>query len=74
MIDIVMILLLWLHGVANLLNFKQALDQHIRSIYPNINFTMIYDYKEIKFLDLTAYVGNVFLKPKIFSEPTDNQQ
>ena len=48
----------WLHGVDNLLNFKQTLDEHIRSIYPNINFTMVYDYKEIHFLDLTVYVEN----------------
>ena len=46
----------WLHGIDNLLIFKQALDEHIRSIYPNINFTMIYDCKEIQFLDLTVYI------------------
>ena len=45
-----------LHGIDNLLNFKQALDEHIKSIYPNINFTMVYDYKEIQFFDLTVYV------------------
>ena len=50
----------WLHGIDNLLNFKQALDEHIKSIYPNINFTMVYDYKEIQFLDLTVYVENGF--------------
>ena len=44
----------WLHGKDNLLNFKQALDEHIKSIYPSINFTMVYDYKEIQFLDLTV--------------------
>ena len=53
----------WLHGVGNLLIFKQAPDEHIRSIYAN---TMIYDYKEIQFLDLTVYVENGFLKTKIF--------
>ena len=31
----------WLDGVDNLLLFKQALDEHIRSIYPNINFIRI---------------------------------
>ena len=41
------------------------------NIYPNINFTMIYDYREIQFLDLTAYVENGFLKTKNFSKPTD---
>ena len=51
----------WLHGIDTLLNFKQALDNHIKSIYPNINFNMIYDYQEIQFLDLTIYV-----KTKIF--------
>ena len=39
----------WLHGIDNLLIFKQALDEHIRSIYQNINVAMIYDYKEIQF-------------------------
>ena len=61
-----------LHGIDSLLNFKQALDEHIKSIYPNINFTMVYDYKEIQFLDLTVYVENGFLKPRIFSKLTDN--
>ena len=64
----------WLHGIDNLLVFKQALDEHIRSIYPNINFTLIYDYKEIQFLDLTVYVENGFLKTEIFSIPTDNHE
>ena len=50
----------WLHGTDNLLIFKQTLDEHVRSIYPNINFTMVYDYKEIQFLDLTVYVENGF--------------
>ena len=31
----------WLDGGDNLLLFKQALDEHIRSVYPSINFTMI---------------------------------
>ena len=56
----------WLHGIDNLSNFKQALDEHIKSIYPNINFTMVYDYKEIQFLDLTVYVENSFLKTETF--------
>ena len=56
----------WLHGIDNLLNFKQALDEHMKSIYPNINFTMVHDYKEIQFLGLTVYVENGFLKTKIF--------
>ena len=56
----------WLQGVDNSLNFKQALDEHIRSIYPNINFTMVYDDKEIQFLDLTVYVENGFFKDKNF--------
>ena len=56
----------WLHGTDNLLNFKQALDEHIKSIYPNINFTMVYDYKEIQFLDLTVYEENGFFKDKKF--------
>ena len=64
----------WLHGIDNLLNFKQALDEHIKSIYPNINFTMVYDYKEIQFLDLTVYVQNGFSKTTIFSKPTDNHE
>ena len=64
----------WLHGVDNLLNFKQALDEHIKSIYPNINFSMVYDYTEIQFLDLTVYVENGFLKTKIFSKSTDNHE
>ena len=42
--------------------------------YPNINFTMIYYYKEIQFIDLTVYVENEFLKTKIFSRLTDNQE
>ena len=50
----------WLHGIDNLLNFKQALDEHIKSIYPNINFTMVYDCKEIQLLDFTVYVENGF--------------
>ena len=64
----------WLHAIDNLLNFKQALNEHIKSIYLNINFTMVYDYKEIQFLDLTVYVENGFLKTKIFSEPADNHE
>ena len=64
----------WLHGIDNLLNFKQALDEHIKSIYPNISFTMVYDYKEIQFLGLTVYVENGFLKTKIFSMHTDNHE
>ena len=35
---------------------------------------MIYDYKEIQFLDLTIYVENRFLKTKNFSELTDNHE
>ena len=54
--------------------FKQALDEHIRSIYPNINFTMIYDHKEIQLLDLTVYVENVFLKTKFFSKLKGNHE
>ena len=42
----------WLHSIDNLLNFKQALDEHIKSINPNINFTMVYDYKKIQFFIL----------------------
>ena len=64
----------FLHGIDNLLNFKQALDEHIKSIYPNINFAMVYDSKEIQFLDLTVYEGNGFLKTKVFSKPTDNHE
>ena len=67
MVDIVMILLVLGYMLQiNLLNFKQALDEHIKSIYPNINFTMVYDHKEIQFLDLTVYVENGFLKTKYF--------
>ena len=44
--------ILWLGCIDNLLNLKQALDKQIKSIYPNINFTMIYYYKETQFLDL----------------------
>ena len=64
----------WLQGIDNLLIFKQALDEHIRSIYPNINFTMIYDYKEIQFLDLAVYVENGFLNTNIFSKRRDNHE
>ena len=64
----------WLHGIDNLLNFKQAVDEHIKSIYSNINFTMARDYKKIQFLDLTVYVENSFLKAKMFSKPTDNHE
>ena len=35
---------------------------------------MIYDQKEIQFLDLTAYVENGFLKTKIFSKPKDKHE
>ena len=64
----------WLHGIDTLWNFKQALDEHIKSTYPNINFTMVYDNKEIQFLDLTVHVENGFLKTKFFSRPTDNHE
>ena len=64
----------WLHGIDNLLNFIQALDEHIKSIYPNINFIMIYNYKAIHFLDLTVYVKNRFLKTEIFSKPTGKHE
>ena len=64
----------WLHGIDNLLNFKQALYEHIKSICPNINFTTVYDCKEIQLLDLTVYVENSFLKTKIFSTPTGNHE
>ena len=66
--------ILWLHGIDNLLNFKHALDKHIKSTYQNISFTMVYDYKEMQFLYLTVYVENGFLKTKIFSKPTDNHE
>ena len=56
----------WLHGIDNLLNFKQALDEHIKYIYPNINFTMVYGYKEIQFLDLTLIRRERFYKDKNF--------
>ena len=39
----------WLHGIDNLLNSKQALDEHIKSIYPNINFTMVHEKRESSF-------------------------
>ena len=35
---------------------------------------MVYDYKEIQFLDLTVYVENGLLKTKFFSRPTDNHE
>ena len=35
---------------------------------------MVYNYKEIQFLDLTVYVENSVFKDKIFSDPTDNHQ
>ena len=35
---------------------------------------MVYDYKEIQFLDLTVYVENGFLKTKISSKPADNHE
>ena len=54
----------WLHGIDNLLNFKQALDEHIKSIYANISFTMVYDYKEIQFLDLTGICRERFFEDK----------
>ena len=44
------------------------------NIYPNINLTVIYYYREIQFLDLTAYVENGFLKTKIFSKATDTHE
>ena len=64
----------WLQGIDSLLIFKQALDEHIRSFYLNINFTMIYDCKEIQFLNLTVYVDNGFLMTNFFSKPTDNHE
>ena len=57
----------WIHGIDNLLNLKKALDEHIKSIYPNMKFAIVYDYKEIQFLDLTVYVESGFLKTKIVS-------
>ena len=35
---------------------------------------MIYDYKEIQFLDLTLYAENGFLKTKFFFNLTDNHE
>ena len=35
---------------------------------------MVYDYKEIQFLNLTVYVENGFLKTNFFSKPTDNHE
>ena len=35
---------------------------------------MVFDYKEIQFLDLIAYVENGFLKTKIFSKSADNHE
>ena len=35
---------------------------------------MVYDYKEIQFLDLTVYVENSDLKTKFFSKLTDNHE
>ena len=64
----------WLHDIDNLLNVKQALDEHIKSFSPNINCTIVYDSKEIQFLDLTVCVENGFLKTKIFSQPIDNHE
>ena len=64
----------WLHGIDNLLNFKQTLHEHIKSIYPNINFTMVYHCKEIQVLDLTVCVENGFLKTNFFSKPIDNHE
>ena len=60
MVDIVMIILYFGYMGDNLSIFEQELDEPIRSIYPNINFTMIYDYMEIQFSDLTVYVENGF--------------
>ena len=50
-----------------------SVKEHIKSTYyPNINFTMVYDYMEIKVLvDLFVYVQNGFLTTKIFSKPTN---
>ena len=28
---------------SRIMNFEQALDEHIQSICPNFNFTMVYD-------------------------------
>ena len=61
--------ILCLHGTDNLLIFKKALDENITSIYPSTNFTMIYDDKEILFLDLTVYVENGLLNTKNFPSP-----
>ena len=56
----------WLHGIDNLLNFKQALDEHIKSICPNINFTMVYDYKEIHFFRSYCICRERVFEDKIF--------
>ena len=39
-----------------------------------LNFTTVYDYKEIQFLDLTVSVENSFLKTNFFSKPIDNHK
>ena len=52
-----------------------SVKEHIKSTYyPNINFTMVYDYMEIQVLDLFVYVQNGFLTTKIFSKPTNNHE
>ena len=35
---------------------------------------MVYDHKEIQFLDVTVFVENGFLITKIFSRPKDNHE
>ena len=37
-------------------------DQRVLSVFQSVNNNMIYDYKEIQFLELTVYVENGFLK------------
>ena len=56
----------------NTSNLSVSFNEHIKSIYPNINFTMVY--KENQFLDLTVYAENGFLKTKIFPRQTDNHE
>ena len=77
MVDIVMILLFLGYMVWKIfLNFKQALDEHIQSIYPNINFTIVYDYMIIMKSSFRSYCicRERFFKDKNFSEPADNHE
>ena len=58
----------WKHGLSKLLEFTDF----INSLYPTIQFELVYSETELNVLDLTLRLENGFISTDVYAKPTDS--